>query len=434
MKRLLVVTYYFPPSGGAGVQRVLKWVKYLPDFGVEPVVLTVEAGAYPSLDETLARDVPPGVRVHRTASLDPFGVYARLTGRSRQAAVAEATGRISDEEAWAERAARWLRANLFVPDARVGWVPFAVREGLRMLRGESFEAVLTSGPPHSTHLAGYALHRRTGVPWIADFRDPWTAIHYNQKLPRTRLARGMDRTLERAVLRRASAVIAASPTMRDLLMAEAGRPADAGHVLYNGFDPEDFEGEVTPRSDAFVLGYVGTLYGQPAALWDALARVRSERLDVRVRIVGSVPPETPEVLADYGLSEAVEVGPYVPHDEAVREMRRAAMLLLTLEPWLQAEAIVPGKVFEYLAAGRPILGIGPLGSDVAALVEEAGGGRMFAPEDRDGIAAYLREASRAWAEGRPLSSASPEHVARFDRRRQAGVLADLIRRLGETAA
>jgi glycosyltransferase involved in cell wall biosynthesis len=430
LKRLLVVTYYFPPSGGAGVQRVLKWVKYLRDFGVEPVVLTVEAGAYPSLDPALARDVPPGIRVHRTPSLDPFGAYARLTGRSRQDAVAKATGRISDEEAWAERAARWLRANLFVPDARVGWVPFAIREGLRMLRGERFDAVLTSGPPHSTHLTGYALHRRTGVPWIADFRDPWTAIHYNQKLPRTRLARGLDRTLERAVLRRASAVIAASPSMRDLLMAEAGRPANAAHVLYNGFDPEDFEGEAPPRGEAFVLGYVGTLYGQPAALWDALARVRGEGLDVRVRIVGSVPPETPEVIGAYGLGDAVAIGPYVPHDEAVGEMRRAAMLLLTLEPWLQAEAIVPGKVFEYLAAGRPILGIGPLGSDVAALVGEAGAGRMFAPDDRDGIAAHLREAYHAWEEGRPLGGAPSEHVARFDRRLQAGALADLVRRIG----
>ncbi len=157
LMRLLLVTYYFPPSGGAGVQRTLKWVKYLRDFGVEPVVLTVEAGAYPKTDATLARDVPPSVAVHRTRSLDPFGAYARLTGRSRQQAVAETSGHLGEGASPAERFARFVRANVFVPDARVGWVPFAVQRGLQLLRDEPFDAVLTSGPPHSVHLAGWML-------------------------------------------------------------------------------------------------------------------------------------------------------------------------------------------------------------------------------------------------------------------------------------
>src|SRR5690606_10060076 len=173
--RLLVVAYYFPPAGGAGVQRVLKWVKYLRDFGIEPVVVTVRAGAYPKHDETLVRDVPEGVEAYRSRALDPFGTYARLTGRTRQAAVAEQLQNAPD--GFGERLARWMRANVVLPDARVGWVPFAIRTAKRLHRERPFDAVLTSGPPHSAHLVGRAL-RRAGLPWIADFRDPWTDIHY----------------------------------------------------------------------------------------------------------------------------------------------------------------------------------------------------------------------------------------------------------------
>ena len=429
MRRVLIVTYYFPPSGGAGVQRVLKWVKYLRDFGVEPVVLTVEAGAYPELDETLARDVPPGVAVHRTRALDPFGAYARLTGRSRQAAVASATGRISDEDAWTERLARGLRANVFLPDARIGWVPFAVREARRVHRAVPFDAVLTSGPPHSAHLVGRALRRRTGLPWIADFRDPWTDIHYNRKLPRTAPAHRLDAALERSVLREASAVTTVSPSLRALLASKVDRPPEFCHVIYNGFDAEDFAADLPePDSAAFVLGYVGTLYEQPEALWQALARLRErgEVARLRVRLVGRVPPGTPAVLAAHGLDGIAEVVPYVTHDDAVREMARATLLLLTIEAWPHEEIILPGKTFEYLATGRPVLGLGSGRGDAARLLRETGAGTMIERDDVDGLAAYLLERYEAWERGAMPGGAAPEAAAPFARRAQTGALARLI--------
>lgn len=434
MRRVLIVTYYFPPSGGAGVQRVLKWVKYLRDFGIEPVVLTVEAGAYPELDETLVRDVPPGLAVHRTRSLDPFGAYARLTGRSRQDAIADATGRISDEEAWTERLARGLRANVFLPDARIGWVPFAVREASRLHRAAPFDAVLTSGPPHSAHLVGRALQQRTGLPWIADFRDPWTDIHYNRKLPRTATARRLDAAMERSVLSRASAVTTVSPSLRTLLVSKVERPDGFCHVIYNGFDADDFAaGLPGPDDEAFVLSYVGTLYEQPEALWQALARLRrrgeAERL--RVRLVGRVPPGTPAVLAAHGLDDIVRTVPYVTHDEAIREMASATLLLLTIEAWPHEEIILPGKTFEYLAAGRPVLGLGSGRGDAARLLRETGAGAMIERDDAEGLAAYLLERYEAWERGAMPGGASPEVAAPFARRAQTGELADLVERITE---
>lgn len=429
MKRLLVVTYYFPPSGGAGVQRVLKWVKYLRDFDVEPVVLTVNAGAYPEVDETLGRDVPAGVEVHRTRSLDPFGVYARLTGRSRRGAVADATGRISSGGSWAERVARWARANVFLPDARIGWVPFAVREALRLTQASRFDAVLTSGPPHSAHLVGRVLHRRTGLPWIADFRDPWTDIHYNEALPRTPAARTLDEAMECSVLRHATVVTTVSPSLQRLLAAKVDRsPADI-RIIYNGYDAEDFEAEPPePDSLCFTLSYLGTLYGQPGALWQSLARLR-ERGEVdrlRVRLVGRMPPDTVHTLKAHGLSEEVEVVPYVSHDEAVQEMRRATALLLTIEAWPHSEIIMPGKMYEYLAAGRPIVGLGPTDGDAARLVRDLGAGQFFESTDVDGIGAYLLTLYAGWKEGKEASVTDSASVERFSRRTQAGELARLV--------
>ena len=437
MRRLLVVTYYFPPSGGAGVQRVLKWVKYLPDFGVEPVVLTVEAGAYPKLDATLARDVPPGVPVHRTRALDPFGAYARLTGRTRQQAVAETTGHVSDAGTVAERVARWVRANFFLPDARVGWVPFAVQEGLRLLRGGSFDAVLTSGPPHSVHLTGWALHARTGTPWIADFRDPWTDINYYHELPHTPPARWIDAALERAVLRRATLVTTVGPSCRALLERRGLGTSAPIEVVQNGYDDADFEARPGPVSEEhFTLTYVGSLYlsRNPEALWRAIAELRrsGQLAQLRICVVGAMDPGAHASLVQHGLGEITEHIPYVPHDEATAYAQRAALLLLVIDPSPHNEIIITGKLYEYLASGRPVLALGPTHGDAAALLAETGAGQMLDREDIPAIQALLLRHYARWQEGDPVAGASAEAVRPYSRRAQAEVLAGLLGRIGRS--
>ena len=279
LKRLLLVTYYFPPSGGAGVQRTLKYTKYLREHGVEPVVLTVEAGAYPSLDPTLAADVPEGVEVIRTRALDPFGLYGAITGTSRKEAVA--VGSVADTGSLGKKLGLWARANVFLPDARVGWVPFALRAArARIARGD-VDAVLTSGPPHSAHLVGLGLRRQRralGLPWIADFRDPWTGITFYDELPMTPLARAFDARLERRVLRSADRVITVSPTWARDLEEQGGLASGAVEVIQNGFDPADFaDVDETVREDAFEVAHVGSLYGprNPEALWAAISALRA---------------------------------------------------------------------------------------------------------------------------------------------------------------
>ena len=432
--RLLLVTYYFPPSGGAGVQRTLKFAKYLRASGVEPVVLTVEAGAYPSLDPTLAADVPPGVEVVRTLSLDPFGLYGALTGRSRREAVA--VGSVGGADSLEKRAGLWARANVFLPDARVGWVPFAARAARRLVRGGRVDAVLTSGPPHSTHLVGLALRRARdarGVPWVADFRDPWTGINFYDELPMTAPARAVDAALERRVLRAADAVVTVSPTWARELEAKGGLAPGAVRVIQNGFDPNDVGRPAPPAPDAFALTHVGSLYGSrdPETLWASVATLRGRgglgRL--RIRLVGRVDDAVRASLRRYGLDAITDEGGVVGHAEAVAAMAAAGLLFLSIEPVRNADGILTGKLYEYLASGRPVLALGPPDGDAARLLASVGGGRLVAWDDRAGVEAALEGAYAAWERGEPLPGAAPDALAPLSRPAQTRELAALVRSL-----
>ena len=431
LPRVLVVAYYFPPAGGPGVQRTLKTVRYLRDAGFEPVVLTVQDGAFPSRDGSLAADVPDGVEVIRTRAPDPLALYGRLTGRGGvPTGAVEAGGALS-------RLALWVRANVFLPDARVGWVPFARWAGRQRLRqsarlADPFAAVVTSGPPHSVHLVGRSL-QKTGVPWVADFRDPWTAINFYHDLPMSRAARALDRRLERAVLRRADAVTTVSPTWARLLEHQGGLAPRSVHVVHNGVDDADLDASLETEVDRgrFVLAHVGSLYAtrDPLAVWDAVRTLREagEVEKLVVRLVGRTDDAVRRSAQATGAP--VEAVPYVTHADAVREQARAALLLLSVERFPADRGMITGKLYEYLASGRPVLGVGPVEGDASALLDETHGGTMYDRDDADGIAREIQRHYDAWAAGEPLAGAPWDAVAPYTRRAQTHVLADVIRSL-----
>ncbi len=436
MKRVLVLTYYFPPAGGSGVQRVLKFVKYLPAFGWRPTVLTVDPAraAYPNLDPTLVEEIPPEVEVMRTASWDPYAAYARLTGRAKGEAVS--TGFVKEGELdWKTRLARWLRANVFIPDARVGWVPFAVREASRLLKAENFDLILSTGTPHSTHVAAWWLKQRTGLPWVADFRDPWTDISYYHELPMTAPVRALNAALERAVLRRADAVLSVSDGVGRLLQAK-GDLARYETIL-NGFDPEDVgeEGDAAPDPGLFVLAHVGTLTAQQHApgLVQALATryemSKAWRQRLRVRFVGEVDPAIVAAYEATGLGAAVEQAGYVPHPEAIEAMRRADVLWVAVQRVPRNDGILPAKTFEYLRVGRPILGIAPPDGDLATVLHHTGGGAVFAHDDATSIGSFLDAQFERVQRGQPPHSLADEALRCYDRReltrRLAGIFDEL---------
>ena len=435
MKRVLVISYYFPPSGGPGVQRVLKFVKYLPDFGWQPTVLTVAAehAAYPDRDPTLAGEVPDAMEVVRTRSWDPYAVYARFQGRAKEETVGVGFVKEDAQAGRRQHLARWVRANLFLPDARVGWVPFARRAATALVRQGAFDLIFTSSPPHSTQLVGRSLRRRCGTPWIADLRDPWTDISYYQDLPHTALARRLDAALERSVLATADAVISVSDGVGRLLTAKAA--LRRYQTIPNGYDPDDIaDAAASPprRTDRFVLAHVGTLSAQQHApgLVEALARRAQAdpawKAGLEIRFVGHVDASIPAAYRAAGLGEALRVVPYVPHAEAITHMREADVLMVAVQRVEHNEGVTPAKMFEYLALGIPVLGLAPPSGDLGRILDETQGGRVFEHEDADGIAAFLAEQAARVARGDPPPRPDAEALKAYDRRVLTGKLAALF--------
>ncbi|MBD3223796.1 MAG: glycosyltransferase, partial [Caldithrix sp.] len=253
MKNVLIISYYWPPAGGPGVQRVLKFARYLPEQGWRPIILTVSRGAFPAIDNSLTTEVPDDCVVYRTANPEPDQWYNRLTGARKDTALPVGV-LAKDKQGWKQRLAFWLRLNLFIPDAKLGWKPFAVHAARKIIKNHRPSVIFSSSPPPTVHLIARKLSKRYHIPWIADFRDPWTNIHYYQNR-RSRLSQWIDRRLEQKVVRDSTKAITVSPPFARLI---AGNQADSMHIIPNGFDASDFDDEA-PQASAFRLVYVGGL-------------------------------------------------------------------------------------------------------------------------------------------------------------------------------
>lgn len=423
MPRVLIISYYFPPAGGPAVQRVLGFVRHLPKHGWEPVVLTVRGGSFFSRDDASLSRVPPDVPVYRTRTLEPFALYNRL--RRRPADEALPVGHVGEgaSPGIVGRLSLLVRANLFVPDARIGWVPFAVRATKRIIRQHRVDAILTTSPPQSVHLVGLRAARATGAPWVADFRDPWTRIFYNADLPRTRMACKLDEWLEQRCVRRADRLI----VINEMVRRSLGPAAQAATILPNGFEAEDFAGEVAPVLDRFVLAYVGNLI--PAHETATLLRVLGEmaRADGEFRealslvFVGNVHDGARGEIEQNGLADRVTFTGFVPHEEAIQLLRTS-----TVDLFVGAGELVSMKIFEYLATGRPVLALAPVGGEVDRLLAEVGVPGAVDHGDEVGIGERLRELFANWGDGVLPVRPPVVGVERYSREAQAGVVAKVL--------
>lgn len=429
--RLLVITYYWPPSGGAGVQRCLKWVKYLPSLGVEPTVITVDAdqATYPVRDESLLRDVPAGVRVIRTATLEPFGSYQKLTGR------AVPHGGFANEgtPSLTQKALRFVRGNLFIPDPRRGWNAYALAAAEKLLaQGEQFDAVLTSSPPHSTQLIGLELQKKYGLRWLADLRDPWTDIYYTKDLHRTAAAAWLDARYESQVLRGADNVLVTSPETERLFRRKLPNLAKGKIVvLPNGYDEPDFQGESAAPADCLRITHTGTITARYRIenLLRAVAECgrRYPAVPLRLRFVGQVDAGIREQVAAAGLAGATEFIAFVPHQESVSYLLSSSVLLMGIPDVALNKGILPGKVFEYLAARKPVLCVGPAGSDADVVLRETDAGLALPYDDYELMFSTLAELAERWQRSPNLDLPPSPAVARYSRRGQAAQLAELVR-------
>jgi len=424
LKHVLLITYYFPPSGGSGVQRPLKFVKYLWEFGWKVTVLTVspESASFPDLDPELEREIPPQTVVVKTKSWDPYSVYAKWTGKKKENAVG--VGFLgADHTSTKERFARWIRANLFLPDARVGWVRYARRAGLILIQQNTFDAIVSTGPPHSCHLIASFLSKKGSIPWVADLRDAWPDMAYADMLPTSTWARNRDIRIRNKTLQSAAACVAVTEALRETMAREVGRDIS---VIRNGYDPADFTSLHPKKNDVFTLVHTGNMAParNPEPVWTALERGMWSKL--KLQCVGNVDPSILEDARRRGVDGLVERIPYVPHSEALSYTLGASLLLLPINRVNDAAGIVTGKIYEYIASGRPILGLGDPSGEAAAILEETGAGQLFAYEDVEGVHHFINKHYEAWLSGSPLQGASRERAAAYSRRTQTGQLATLL--------
>lgn len=389
MNKLLVITYYWPPSGGAGVQRWLKLVKYLAQMGHEVHVITVDpaVATYPHRDDSLPQELE-GVTVHRTDTREPYRYYTFFSGGKVPSAgfANEGTGSNAGP---LKRLARFVRGNVFIPDPRKGWNSFAEQKALELIDRHGIRTVITTSPPHSTQLIGLSLKKQRDIRWLADMRDPWTGIYYAHELRQTDWAKAKNLRMEREVLSTADHIITVSEQLkRDFLKLHPQLGADRLTVIPNGYDPDDFA-EQMPLEQEFTIGYMGTITPQYdiAAL---LAVLTGMERKLRLRFIGEVPGEVQRALQATG--HACTFTGYLPHDAALRQAGGCALLLLVIPRVTDNAGIVTGKVFEYLALQRPILGIGPVEGDAATILQETGAGRMFAYADAEGMRQFLSTA------------------------------------------
>ena len=426
-KKVLIITYYWPPAGGPGVQRWLKFVKYLREFQVEPVVYVPENPSYPLLDHGLSREIPKDITILKRPVLEPYSIASVFSEKGTRTM---SSGLIREkEQGLMEKFLLWVRGNLFVPDARKFWVAPSVKYLKPVLNEMGIDAVITTGPPHSLHLIGLRLQELTGIKWIADFRDPWTSIGYHKKLRLGHRAAKKHKALEKEVLQKADAVLATSNTTAEEFRNISGRRVD---TITNGFDPDDGIKEVE-ISTKFCLSHIGSLLTgrDPKILWESLAElIHSEPgfgEDLKISLVGAVSEEVLHSVKAAGLEPYLELRGYVSHEEALVMQREARVLLLLEIDSEDTKGIIPGKLFEYMAAGRPVLAIGPEHWEAGMILEQSRAGQVFTYSEKHALRETLKTLYENYKHGLVLPT-DPE-VGKFTRKALTEKLAAIIMRL-----
>ena len=392
MKKVLIITYYWPPSGGAGVQRWLKFVKYLPSFGIQPIVLTVDPAfaSYAQTDESLLKEVPPETEVHRTKSFELYQLYSSL---SKKKEIPYGGFANETKPSLFQKISRFVRGNFLLPDPRKGWNKYACRKAFELIAFHQIDTVITTGPPHSTHLIGLKLQKKTGIRWIADMRDPWTDIYYYKQFYHTALARQADRRMERQVLEKTDRLITVSKDMIRLFSQKTSIDlARKTSVLPNGFDEDDFAGKTHGQEEKFTITYTGTISEtyDISGFTNALGRLDESVLrKLKIRFVGKVPSAISNRIKNEFPELEVELTGYVDHQKSVDYLLRSSVLLLIIPKVENNEGILTGKFFEYLASRKPVLAIGPANGDLAGIIRETGCGQIFDYSDEEGIRNFI---------------------------------------------
>lgn len=423
--KVLIITYYWPPAGGPGVQRWLKFVKYFREFDIEPIVYIPENPTYPLEDDSLASEIPEGVTVIKQPIFEPYR-FAQFFSKKETKTISKGIIAGKERQSFIQQLLLYVRGNFFIPDARKFWVNPSVKYLKKYLSEHRIDTIITTGPPHSVHLIGKELQQQLGVRWLADFRDPWTTIGYHDKLKLTKRSIQKHKSLEKEVLSMADHIIVTSFITKKEFQDITSKPIS---VITNGYDKESIPETVLDAK--FTVSHIGSLLSgrDPKYLWKALYELTQENTEFlstfQIQLVGAVSDDVLSSIKEAGLSDFLKLKGYVPHIEAIKIQRSSQVLLLIEIDSKETRCIIPGKLFEYMVSRRPILAIGPKGADVSTLITETNSGSFFEYHEYDKIKAAVLESFNLFQKGELASHVIG--VQKYSRRELTKALATILK-------
>lgn len=430
MKKVLIITYYWPPAGGAGVQRALKFAKYLPDFGWQPVILTVENPDCPVVDKTLLKDIPDSCKVYRTKTVEPFELYKKLTGKQKGYKIPSDVLTKSQNLTFTERLSQWVRFNLFIPDAKIGWMFYAVSEAKKIIRDENIDIILSTSPPPTVSMVAKRIANSNKLRWIADFRDPWLEIVHYQNVKRNWLTKFIDGKFERSVLKKADHLLTISNDIVKLFKSKVGEKNYS--VIPNGFDESDFKVISSKKNSSFIIAYTGVITKTrvPYVFLNAMEKLITIDgiKDIKFVIAGRTCPEFTNELSEKNIDSYVEERGFLPHHESTQILQNSDILLLVIDNVPNNKGFLTGKIFEYLGSKTPIYAIGPVDGEAREIITETNSGKMIDYSDDDGAYILLKEMYSDWKKDIEKYNFN---IEKYSRRNQAKQLSKILEELSE---
>jgi len=423
-KKILIISYYWPPAGGPGVQRWLKFVKYLPDFNIEPHVYIPENPTYPLIDEKLVNEVTDKAILVKNRIFEPYAL-ASVFSKNNTKKISSGIIPNQKKQTFIEKAMLWIRGNAFIPDARVFWVKPSVEFLKIYIEAHQIDTIITTGPPHSMHLIGLQLKKEMQLNWITDFRDPWTTIGYHKELKLSKWAAKKHKSFEKEVLNTCDAVIVTSPTTKKEFEALTNKPIS---VITNGYDVEKVSTKT--MDEKFTLAHIGSLLSErnPIVLWEVLSELCTENNEFatsfQLKLIGAVSAEVIQSIENHHLKDYCNLLGYVSHEEAIIEQRASQVLLLLEIDSPETKCIIPGKLFEYMIAERPILAMGPKNVDFETIIKETNTGTFFTYQDKEALKSQVLVLFDQYKAGN--LKVFPVGLQQYSRKKLTEQLAELI--------
>ncbi len=425
-KKLLILTYYWPPAGGAGVQRWLKFVKYLVDFGYEIHVYTAENPEAPAFDNSLLEDIPSGITVIKKPIWEPFEFYKKITRRKGNFNAGFLTEDHRNKSSLADKISLFIRANFFIPDAKMFWINPSVRFLKKYIVQEKIDVVISSGPPHSLHIIASKLKKQLKINWLADFRDPWTNIDFYKELPVSKPVHLYHKYLEKKVLRQADRVVVVGETMKSEFLEIS--PTSRIDVITNGFD---IEPSASKNLDGdFTILHVGSINADRSheSFYKTLRELCHSNQEfaarLKLKFIGKTDYKARQFIKKYELESLTQFIDYLPYNEIAAIQSSARILYLPVNNSLNAKGILTGKFFEYLAALRPILAQGPVNGDIAKILEQTQAGVIVDFEDLDGMKTAINKEFNGYLENSVASLS--QNVDSFSRKNLTRQLHEIL--------